>query len=290
MKSMRRGITDREADYQEDKSMNLKQVTSIYFSPTESTRHVVELIAEQIHGNRESLDLTDAVKTRPDYGFTENEAVLVGVPVYGGRVPETAVRRLKRLHGHNTPAVLVVTYGNRAYEDALAELDDSVGKQGFRHLSSAALTAQHSIVTQLASGRPDEEDAEEIRRFANEILMKYERILSGSEQPDGYPVPGNRPYKSWKPMQAVPEVTAACVRCGLCARRCPVEAIPAKEPSRTDPTKCFLCMRCVAICPEKQGSCRNRLWPAWNRSWPLSWKSAGKMNGIYKEECSMDHT
>ena len=81
--------------------------------------------------------------------------------------------------------------------------------------------------------------------------MKYERILSGSEQPDGYPVPGNRPYKSWKPMQAVPEVTAACVRCGLCARRCPVEAIPAKEPSRTDPSKCFLCMRCVAICPEK---------------------------------------
>ena len=100
------------------------------------------------------------------------------------------------LQGNGALAVTLAVYGNRAYEDALAELDDSVGKQGFRHLSSAALTAQHSIVTQLASGRPDQEDAEEIRHFANEILMKYERILSGSEQPDGYPVPGNRPVRT----------------------------------------------------------------------------------------------
>lgn len=93
--------------------MNFKQITGIYFSPTESTKKVVELITAEIHGNRASLDLTDAVSKRPDYNFTENEAVIVGVPVYGGRVPETAVERLLKLHGRQTPAVLIVTYGNR---------------------------------------------------------------------------------------------------------------------------------------------------------------------------------
>ena len=126
----------------------------------------------------------------------------------------------------------LAVYGNRAYEDALIELDDSVEKQGFRRLASAALAAQHSIVTQLAAGRPDQEDAEEITRFAEEILSKYEGILSGKEQPGNYSVQGNRPYKNWNPMQAVPLVSDACIRCGLCAEKCPVEARAGKNGSR----------------------------------------------------------
>lgn len=227
----------------------LENIYVVHFSPAGNTRKAALLLAQALGSGVTEQDLT--LPQNKGCTFGPEDVVIVAGPVYGGRLPEIMVHRMAALQGNGALAVTLAVYGNRAYEDALAELDDSVGKQGFRRLSSAALTAQHSIVTQLASGRPDQEDAEEIRRFANEILLKYERILSGSEQPDGYPVPGNRPYKSWKPMQAVPEVTAACVRCGLCARRCPVEAIPAKEPSRTDPTKCFLCMRCVAICPEK---------------------------------------
>ena len=47
--------------------MNYRQMTSIYFSPTERTKGVVEEIAEQFPVSRQSLDLTDSVKNRPDY-------------------------------------------------------------------------------------------------------------------------------------------------------------------------------------------------------------------------------
>lgn len=114
--------------------MNYRQMTSIYFSPTERTKGVVEEIAEQFPVSRQSLDLTDSVKNRPDYWFREDEAVIVGVPVYGGRVPDVAQKRFRNLHGHGTAAVLVVTYGNRAYEDALLELSDILKEQGFRRL------------------------------------------------------------------------------------------------------------------------------------------------------------
>ena len=40
------------------------------------------------------------------------------------RIPIDAVHRLGRLKGHDTPAVIIVVYGNRAYEDALLELKD----------------------------------------------------------------------------------------------------------------------------------------------------------------------
>ena len=66
--------------------------------PTGSTKRVTEWITERIAGNREAecLDLTDAASSRPDYTFTEHELAVVGVPVYGGRVPETARERLQK--------------------------------------------------------------------------------------------------------------------------------------------------------------------------------------------------
>lgn len=222
------------------------------FHPAGNTRKAALLLAQAMAGRTEEYDLTRPHNTGRSFG--PGDVVIVAGPVYGGRLPAVMLERLAEIQGNGAFAVTLAVYGNRAYEDALIELDDSVEKQGFRRLASAALAAQHSIVTQLAAGRPDQEDAEEITRSAEEILSKYEGILSGKEQPGNYIVPGNRPYKNWNPMQAVPLVSDACIRCGLCAEKCPVEAIPREEPEKTDPAKCILCMRCVSICPEKARS------------------------------------
>ena len=75
--------------------MNISQITGIYFSPTGTTKSVTEWITGQIAADKQKtdeVDLTDAILSRPDYTFTEHELAVVGVPVYGGRVPETATR------------------------------------------------------------------------------------------------------------------------------------------------------------------------------------------------------
>ena len=79
--------------------MNISQITGIYFSPTGTTKSVTEWITGQIAADKQKtdeVDLTDAILSRPDYTFTEHELAVVGVPVYGGRVPETATERLKK--------------------------------------------------------------------------------------------------------------------------------------------------------------------------------------------------
>ena len=138
--------------------MNISQITGVYFSPTGSTKRVTEWITERIAGNREAecLDLTDAASSRPDYTFTEHE-----LAVYGGRVPETARERLQKIHGKRTPAVLIVTYGNRAYEDALLELSDILKEQGFIPAAAAAVVTEHNIAHVYGTGRPDEKDKKE---------------------------------------------------------------------------------------------------------------------------------
>ena len=46
------------------------------------------------------------------------------MPVYAGRVPALAVERLKGIKTSGVKCVIVAVYGNRAYEDALVEMQD----------------------------------------------------------------------------------------------------------------------------------------------------------------------
>lgn len=228
--------------------MNYKQVTSIYFSPTERTKRVVELIASQIPGPKESLDLTEASNTRPDYNFTENEAVLVGVPVYGGRIPETSIARFEKLHGRQTPAVLVVTYGNRAYEDALLELKQVLTAQGFRPMSAAAVVTEHNIAKGIAAGRPDENDQKLLKQYGRRLAKQLQEVRCNYDIPE-LAVPGHMPLKERHTMAMKIRVSSSCHNCGICIRSCPVQAISRTDPKVTDEERCIGCMRCVHVCP-----------------------------------------
>lgn len=228
--------------------MNIKQVTGIYFSPTESTKAVVENIAAGLCAPTELVNLTDWKLVRPDYGFLENEAVVVGVPVYGGRVPETAAKRLENLHGRGTPAIGVVVYGNRDFDDALIELKDILNKQGFRMIAAAAVSAEHNIAQGVATGRPDEKDKTEIHAFALQVKEHIYKAFAWDHLSE-VSVPGNHPYRIYSSLPMKIKVKNTCDACGLCIRKCPVQAISRTDAKTTDTKSCILCMRCVHVCP-----------------------------------------
>ena len=71
--------------------------------------------------------------------------------------------------------------------------------------------------------------------------------LTGQEHTDW--IPGNRPYKKLGVVPMKPQTDDDCLKCGTCAAKCPVQAIPVERPWETDEEKCISCMRCVEICP-----------------------------------------
>jgi ferredoxin len=179
-----------------------------------------------------------------------DEFLLVGIPVYAGRIPKIAADSLQLLKGAHSPAIIVCVYGNRDYDDALLELKDMVERNGFNVISGGAFIAQHSIFPEVGQGRPDDADKKIITDFAHksaELLTNYEPTKMLSE----LKIKGNHPYKEPKGIPLQPKGNNQCDKCGTCVRLCPTAAIPEDKPRKTDKEKCISCGRCIVVCPRK---------------------------------------
>jgi ferredoxin/methylmalonyl-CoA mutase cobalamin-binding subunit len=219
----------------------------ITFSPTGGTKKVTEIITSQFDTKTEEISLLPSNADYSKYTFTQNDVCVIAVPSFGGRVPETAVGRIKLLNGNGAKAVLVCVYGNRAYEDTLMELKDAASAAGFIPVMAVAAVAEHSIMRQFAAGRPDDNDKETLESYGKKI---WEKIQSKEELSEVH-VPGNKDYREYGGVPFKPSADKKCNSCGVCAKECPTGAIPIKEPKKIDKEKCISCMRCIIVCPQK---------------------------------------
>lgn len=230
--------------------MKVNQLHLIYFSPTGTTRKVIMSVAHNIDLKSVSYDLTTTYRTKePNFKFKEQDFVLIGIPVYSGRVPKIVLEYLSHLSGSNTPTALIATYGNRAYEDALLELKTVVEEKGLKVIGAAAFPVEHSIVKVVAKGRPDKEDMRKINDYGIQLNRKIKAIEDLSTL--SLTVDGNPEYRPYKTIPLVPHGSSACTGCNTCVKLCPASAIDAKTPRKTTRKKCISCMRCVYGCPQK---------------------------------------
>ncbi len=234
--------------------MQVNAVKLVYFSPTGTTRKVLQNIA----AGMQAVQVDEINLTTPDADSREitqlgHELTVIGMPVYAGRLPVQAAARLRHLRGDHTPAVLVVVYGNRKYEDALVELLDLAEAAGFVPVAGGAFIGEHSYTSAekpLSVGRPDEEDLVQAAQFGKSVRAKLKNLNSLDDMIP-LAVPGNRPYKPLKPADDIAPETdeMLCTLCECCMKVCPTAAITINDRVETDAAKCIVCCACVRVCP-----------------------------------------
>ena len=265
--------------------MKIMAVKIISFSPTGGSKKVAEAIAKGTQAPIDHVDLTPPSARTQQFTEFKDELAIISVPVYAGRVPTEAAYRIRRLTSkklpygtkrtHKIPAVIVVTYGNRAYEDALRELADIVSEVGFKPIAAGVFLCEHSFsVPEMpaAHGRPDAEDLAKAEKFGKQIQEKFAGVDSIENLSPVNP-PGTTPYSlsmranlTWYDYGelATPYTNEEqCTKCGTCVDVCPTAAIRIQHvtsnPSpmigynlrmiSTEHNSCIWCCACVKNCP-----------------------------------------
>ena len=246
--------------------MEVKQVKLIYFSPTGTTQKVLESIAEGIAvEDVEHINLTLPEGGRQTIPPFSDELIIIGAPVYGGRLPADVIDRLRQLNANNTLAILIVVYGNREFEDALLELKNHTIELGFIPVAGGAFIGEHSFATEeipIANGRPDNLDVQKAIAFGVKVKDKIAALQSPDAQMD-FKIPGNFPYKAdGVRAMAVAPVTQedTCTTCGTCASVCPTAAISIDGSVATEIELCIRCCACIKNCPEEARVMEDEMW------------------------------
>lgn len=247
------------------------KLTTYCFSPTGTSRKNMMAVVKGLNpSNATHCDYTyNNIKDEGTLGA--EDLALFSVPVYGGKVAPTALERMAQVRGEDTPAILLVTYGNRNFEQVLVQLADFVRERGFRPIAAAALVGEHSYSNAqypIAVGRPDAADlssAEELgKRIADKIQgvdketweIDIARDMPQLETPEASLqafvafVQEYTRQQQANPVRAYPAAAPeACSHCGVCVELCPTQAIVVGCEEVTDATRCIRCCACVKGCP-----------------------------------------
>lgn len=236
-----------------------KQINAMYFSATDTTKKIVTGIAGQIsvHTGRQikGIDFTLPAVRREPIAFTWEDLVVIGVPVYAGRVPNVLLKYLQGVAGNGALAVATVVYGNRNYDDALVELTDILISQGFQLIAAGAFVGEHAFSRILAQNRPDQEDMAIVKDFADQVYRKmithhkFESLVVNGHKPyRSYYTPKNKNGEPVDIRKVTPLTRDTCTDCKLCARICPMGSIDYENPSQLNGI-CIKCCACIKKCP-----------------------------------------
>ena len=248
----------------------MAKVKTYCFSPTGGTLLVAQRLAETLgrllRAQVEYHSYTLPRERGEMPSFDADDIVLWATPVYAGRIPNKTLDYVRnaltnskfKVQNSKLSSIALVTFGNRAYDNALAELVGLMQEGGMQPVGAAAVVTRHAFSDTLGSGRPNGEDLAALDRFAAQLA---ERISKSVIQNSRLSVPGEaHPEKYYTPLK-VNNVPAGflkakpscdsdrCTRCGKCMDVCPMGSIVSKEGIPSFDGICIKCQACRRICP-----------------------------------------
>ena len=252
------------------------KLTTYCFSPTGTSRRNMMAVVKGL-GIKEEIVHHDFTLLNEDFSISRfhssHELTLFSVPVYGGKVAPTALERMAQVRGENTPAILLVTYGNRNFEQVLVQFSDFLCERGFRPIAAAALVGEHSYSNAkypIAVGRPDADDLALAEEFGKQIATKLQGVgcdawdiniaddmprldtPESSLQAFRLFVQEYTRQQQENPVKVYPSASPdACSHCGVCVDVCPTQAISVGREEVTDTSRCIRCCACVKGCPSE---------------------------------------
>ena len=249
--------------------MQICGIQSLYFSPTGGTAKYAKAMAagaaEALACPAEVSSFTLPREREEERHFSSDELLIIGSPTYAGKLPNKFLPEFQeKLRGEHTPVLLFVSYGNRNFDNSLAELLSVLRTNGFLPLAAAAFACRHAFSDRICPERPRVEELAEARGFAmraaEALKVADSAVLEAASLAFTVPGDAEAPYYVPKGEDGAPAKflkakpltdLSKCLHCGACAAHCPMGSIDAADTSNV-PGICIKCQACVRGC--KQGA------------------------------------
>jgi flavodoxin/ferredoxin len=241
--------------------VNEMKINIIYFSATSNTKKIKNVIKNELKERNvicDELDITSYQNRQSPIDLKPYDAVIFGFPVHARRSPKIAREWLKTLNGNNMRCATFFTYGGFGAYPAHGNLKKVLEERNFVVVASAEFLGAHAFNYGGFNALPDRPNSHDFKvaqefahiikdRFSNNVLKKISDFEKGKwteEQIDAFQ---NHRYKTVSQLPTRNGKT--CSLCKTCEDECPTKAMDSIS-GNTDKTKCIVCLRCVANCPD----------------------------------------
>lgn len=225
----------------------------LYFSATGNCKYVAERIANAFQDNAVSIEKSD-----DQIVLKENEMLGIVTPVNWWELPVLTREFLQRIRvsASGKPYVfLVTTYGTTpgcTYADAKKILGrkDLELDAGF----SVKMPDNWTPIFDLSDTAKVKKQNDDAEAFIDDVISQIGKRSTGNLMQHKKPYfvrLFTNPLLNAERKTKKFYVESSCIGCGLCAKRCPVQAIEIREKKPVwVKDQCALCLRCLHHCPK----------------------------------------
>ena len=226
----------------------------LYFSGTGNSNYVAKRIAEAL--GDALVNLNDRIKASDTSSVETGERVIIVTPTYAWRIPRVVRDWLRKteLRGAKQ-AWFVMTCGSEI-GNADKYNRELCAEKAISCMGTAQIVMPENYIAMFSAPQADEarqiiaKAEPDIDRaiaaiqanqpFAPTRNNRYDRLMSGPVNPIF--------YKFFVKADAF-TVSDACIGCGQCAKRCPMNNVEIKNDKPVWGNNCTHCMACICYCP-----------------------------------------
>lgn len=226
-----------------------------YFSGTGNSQLAAKQLAMEL--NDELISINQCLKEGSVQTFHSETPLVFVSPIYAWRLPKIVEAWIsKQKFTGNLNAYFLLTRGGSSGGNAGKYARHLCEESGFIYQGLASVHMPENYIA--LSSAPSEEECEEIIKKARLVYTTLAEKIKNKEPFAKEPVslgdrfisgPVNPLYYSIAIKDKGFTVSDACISCGLCARRCPLNNIDLKDGKPTWLGNCTHCMACICGCP-----------------------------------------
>lgn len=230
-------------------------IALMYFSGTGNTKWLAETLYEHLNSTENPVDLFD-LENKFEFDHHIYDKLIIAHPVYGAHVPRFVIERVDDLIPGNKKLTIVTSYG---YVNALGyfaekkalgrDIEAYYNLKMFNNISTPKLKVPvKELDKRLSSKDKIEQKVKAIAQYIAEGKDRIEGI--GPQLIVGIRIRKMMDEDLHTFYQTLSVDPDRCIRCDLCVRECPTNAITEKDGNYTFDARCTTCTRCYNICPE----------------------------------------